>query len=85
MFRFLLTIPDSPKPQLENFSNIPLWPFILAAIVGLFFLLHSIYNFVKSRKPRSRVFPKLTLRRRLYAPYSGGNSASMSFGRDNDA
>ncbi len=76
---------DTEKSVSETTRDVPLWPFISGAVVGLFFLLRSVYVHFKTRRVRAMIFPKLNLQRRLYAPYSGGNFATVSFGSEPDA
>lgn len=81
----LLTGAAGAAPQEPSQADLPVWPFLMAIVVGLFFLVRSTISYFKSQRPRSKVFPKLTLRRRLYAPYSGGNSAEVTFGSNPNA
>lgn len=76
---------QSTDPASSQLSEIPWWPFISAAIFGLAFLGRSLYVYIQTRRVRTKVFPKLELRRRLYAPYSGGNCAEIAFDTDPDA
>jgi hypothetical protein len=64
---------------------IRLWPAygLLAAAIAV-----GCYRMIRVLlKPKSKVqiFPKLAQRRRLHAPYSGGNCASVAFDSHRDA
>ena len=72
-------------PLLADLDEIPRWPVYAAIVVGLAIACQQAINHFRSRDSKARIFPKLSLRRRLYAPYSGGNHAKISFGSRDDA
>ena len=70
---------------LAELSEVPRWPIYIAIVVAaLIFSIRTVLHF-RERANKAKIFPKLALRRRLYAPYSGGNCAQVSFGSSQDA
>lgn len=72
-------------PALAQAANLPRWPIYLAIIALVCVFCRSVINHRRHRRRKSKVFPKLSLRRRLFAPYSGGNCAKITFGSRHDA
>ncbi|MGI9240545.1 MAG: hypothetical protein ACR2RV_07070 [Verrucomicrobiales bacterium] len=64
--------------------EIPLWPFYIAMSVGAIVACIRLVGYFVGREAQAKVFPKLEFRRRLFAPYSGGNHASIEFGSGQD-
>lgn len=60
-------------------QRIPLWPVYIAAVVATIIATYRIFRQITNRSTRTRVFPKVEFRRRLFAPYSGGNCAAIAF------
>ncbi|MFT4550511.1 MAG: hypothetical protein ACI8XO_002263 [Verrucomicrobiales bacterium] len=65
--------------------EMPRWPIYAAFLVATVIGVVKVYQYIGQRRVKARVFPKLQLRRRLYAPYSGGNHAGIRFGSSRDA
>ena len=75
----------SGTQTLAQLEDMPRWPIYAAMVIGLIIACHRFIHHLKTRKSKAKIFPKLTLRRRLYAPYSGGNDAKISFAPRRDA
>lgn len=69
----------------SQLKDMPRWPIYIAIFIATCIFCYRLVSFQRSRQAKSKVFPKLSLRRRLYAPYSGGNCAKISFGSRHDA
>lgn len=63
----------------SRLKDMPRWPIFIIVFVSFCALCYSAVSQYKNRRSKSKVFPKLALRRRLYAPYSGGNCAKTTF------
>ena len=70
---------------LAQLEDMPRWPIYAAMVIALVIGCHRFIHYLKTRNSKAKIFPKLTLRRRLYAPYSGGNHAKVSFAPRSDA
>ncbi len=64
----------------SQLQDMPRWPLYVAGLVALVIAAAKTVQYVQGSQPKAKVFPKLKLRRRLYAPYSGGNNAEIGFG-----
>ena len=64
--------------------GVPLWPIYLALAIGAAIACYQCVRYFLGREPKAKVFPKLGFRRRLFAPYSGGNHAAVEFGSGQD-
>ena len=69
----------------ERLRGVPLLPVFIAVGVAVGVLILRAIAHFRSRSVKAKIFPKLELRRRLYAPYSGGNCATVSFAPMDDA
>ena len=73
---------ESPAPAEPR--GIPLWPIYVAVIVAVVIACAHLIQLIRTRQHRTKVFPKVEFRRRLFAPYSGGNYAATRFGSRGD-
>jgi hypothetical protein len=69
----------------SQLKDMPRWPIYIAIFIAICIFCYRLVSFQRTRQAKSKVFPKLSLRRRLYGPYSGGNCAKISFGSRHDA
>jgi hypothetical protein len=86
----MLLIPQATLANVEPITlagihEMPRWPFYSAMIVAAIFACRHTIAYFKNRRPKAKIFPKLELRRRFYAPYSGGNFATIRFDPRRDA
>mgnify|MGYP001813157071 CR=1 FL=1 len=68
----------------EDSRTIPWWPIYLALAFIAVSACYQLWRYLIQREPAAKVFPKLEFRRRLFAPYSGGNHASIDIGSKQD-
>jgi len=68
----------------EDSRTIPWWPIYLALALIAVSACYQLGRYFLRREPTAKVFPKLEFRRRLFAPYSGGNHAAIEIGSEQD-
>lgn len=68
----------------EDSRTIPWWPIYLALGLIAVSACYQLVRYFVRREPTAKVFPRLEFRRRLFAPYSGGNHAAIDFGSEQD-